>query len=102
MSETLEFDDLDLLDGNDLKAVFDQMSLDEVATALWGTPIGLRGRLLRKLNPQDSHKINQRITKIEHVTFGQVHDAQQQAIEIMCQLSRTGQIAFDAPEDMVA
>ena len=91
-----------MLDGGDLKAVFDQLAPDEVAAALWGAPAGLRARLLRKLPRKSSQAAEQVIAATGHLSFEQVHRAQSRAVEVMCQLSRTGQIAFDAPEDMVA
>jgi flagellar motor switch protein FliG len=102
MSESTTFDDLELLDGSDLIAVFRAMDPDEVIAALWGTPIGLRGRLLRKLHRRDSINFDKGIGECEHFTFEQVRSAQQKAVAIMCHMSRSGQIAFDAPEDMVA
>jgi flagellar motor switch protein FliG len=102
MSESTTFDDLELLDGSDLNAVFRNMDTGEVVAALWGAPIGLRGRLLRKLHKRDSMIIEQGIAGCEHCTFDQVRNAQQKAVSIMCHMSRSGQIAFDAPEDMVA
>jgi flagellar motor switch protein FliG len=102
MSDSTPFDDLELLDGGDLKAVLTNMDPKEVVAALWGTPIGLRGRLLRKLNKRDSVTIEKGITECEHLTFDEVRNAQQKAVAIMCRMSRAGQIAFDAPEDMVA
>jgi flagellar motor switch protein FliG len=102
MSESTTFDDLELLDGSDLKAVFRNMERSELIAALWGTPIGLRGRLLRKLNKRDVVSIEQGIVECEHCTFQQVREAQQKAVVIMCSMSRSGLIAFDAPEDMVA
>ncbi len=102
MSESTDFEDLDLLDGGDLKAVFDQLGPDEVTAALWGAPAGLRARLLRKLPRKSLQSVEQAIAATEHLSFDQVHRAQRSAVDVMCQLSRTGQIAFDAPEDMVA
>jgi flagellar motor switch protein FliG len=96
------FDDLELLAGDDLKAVFDQMLPEEVVAALWGAPIGLRGRLIRRLSKRVSVVIERNIAACEHQSFEQVRNAQQKAVMIMCHLSRSGQIAFDAPEDMVA
>ena len=102
MSEITTFDDLELLSGDDLKAVFDQLPPEEVMAALWGCPIALRGQLLRNLSKQDSTKIERAIGSTEHLTFEQVRNAQQNAVAVMCQMSRAGLIAFDAPEDMVA
>ncbi len=102
MSESTDFEDLEMLDGGDLKAVFDQLKPDEVAAALWGAPAGLRTRLLRNLPRKSSQAAEQAIAATEYLSFEQVRRAQCSAVEVMCQLSRTGQIAFDAPEDMVA
>ena len=102
MTESTTFEDLELLDGADLKAVFDQLPTEELAAALWGTPAGLRGRLLRNLGRRHSVVIEQAIAATDHVTFLQVRDAQDKLLAVMCDLSRTGQIAFDMPEDMVA
>lgn len=102
MSESTTFDDLELLDGDDLKAVFDRMPPAEVIAALWGTAMGLRSRLLRKLPKRVSGQIEKDIAACDHFTFEQVHGAQQTAVTILCHMSRSGQIAFDAPEDMVA
>jgi flagellar motor switch protein FliG len=102
MSESTTFDDLELLDGTDLKAVFDYMPAETVVAALWGCPMALRGRLLRKLTKNDSTRIEKAIAATTHVTFEQVRNGQHEAVAVMCQLSRAGQIAFDAPEDMVA
>jgi flagellar motor switch protein FliG len=102
MSETTAFEDLELLDGGDLKAVFDYMPAETVVAALWGCPMALRGRLLRKLSKMDSTRIEKAIAAMTHLTFEQVRNGQQEAVAVMCQMSRAGQIAFDAPEDMVA
>jgi len=102
VSESLVFEDMELLGGDDFKAVLDQMEMDRVVAALWGCPVALRGRLLRKLTKRDSHVIEQAIAATEHFSFAQVRDAQQQALDVMCRLSRAGQIAFDVPDDMVA
>jgi flagellar motor switch protein FliG len=102
MSESTTFDDLELLDGVDLKAVFNHMPLESVVAALWGCPMALRGRLLRMLSQRDSTRIEQAIAATDHVSFEQVRNGQQEAVVVMCEMSRAGQIAFDAPEDMVA
>ena len=102
MSETTTFEDLELLARNDLKAVFDQMPFDEVVAALWGCHVALRGQLLRMLAKRDSTKIERAIAETPHLSFEQVRNAQSSAVVIMCQMSRAGQIAYDAPEDMVA
>ena len=69
MSESLVFEDMELLGGDDFKAVLDQMEMDRVVAALWGCPVALRGRLLRKLTKRDSHVIEQAIAATEHFSF---------------------------------
>ena len=102
MSETIAFDDIEMLGGGDLKAVFDKLSMEEVVAALWGANAGLRGRLLRALPKRHAQGIEQAIAAPEHQTFEQVRSAQQKVVTVICQMSRDGQIAFDVPEDMVA
>ena len=102
MSESTVFEDLEMLDGPDLQAVFSHMQSEEVVAALWGAHIGLRSRLLQKLGKRARQAILLDIASCDHCTFDQVHRAQKKAVEVMCQMSRAGQIAFDAPEDMVA
>ena len=102
MSEMIALDDLDLLDGGDLKAVFDQLPLEEVVAALWGANASLRGRLLRKLSRRHAQPIEQAIAATEQLSFEQVREAQQRMVAQLCRLSRSGQIAFDVPEDMAA
>lgn len=102
MSESTVFDDLELLDGGDLKSVFEQVAREEVVAALWGANASLRGRLLLKLAKRHATPIQQAIDATEHLTFEAVRNAQQKIVAAMCQLSRGGQIAFDVPEDMAA
>lgn len=102
MSETTVFEDLNLLSGHDLRAVFDQLPTDQVTAALWGCQVGLRTQLIRKLPRSCAKPIEQAIATTEHLSFTQVRHAQQQVVSAMCQLSRAGIIAFDLPEDMVA
>ena len=102
MSETTVFDDLELLDGGDLKAVLDQVTEEEAVAALWGANAALRGRLLLKLSKRYATPIRQAIDATEHLSFEKVRNAQHKLVAAMCQLSRGGQIAFDVPEDMAA
>ena len=102
MSDSTAFDDLEMLDGGDLKAVFEQVTRDEVVAALWGAHASLRGRLLLKLSKRFATPIQQAINAAEHFSFEQVRNAQHKIVDAMCQLSRAGQIAFDVPEDMAA
>ena len=102
MSESTVFDDLEMLDGGDLKAVFEQVTKEEAVAALWGAQAALRGRLLLKLSKRYATPMQQAIDAAEHFSFEEVRNAQHRLVDAMCQLSRTGQIAFDVPEDMAA
>ena len=102
MSESILIDDLDLLSVGDLKAVFSQVPTEKIVVALWGCNAGLRTLLLSKLPGKYSDGIVREIDTSEHFSFDQVKKAQKQIVHLMCELSRSGVIAFDAPEDMVA
>src|SRR3989304_2695445 len=98
----IALEDLELLDGGDLKAVFDQLSREEVVAALWGAHPGLRSRLLRKLSRRHAQPIEQAIRETGKLSFEIFPEAQRRMVAYLCQLSRAGQIAFDVPEDMAA
>jgi flagellar motor switch protein FliG len=102
LSDLVDFEDLDLLDGNDLRAVFDQVPEDQVLDALAGSRPGLRQQLLTKFSAAVSSQLEARINAHGTVSIESVRDAQRALIETLCRLSRSGQIAFDDPEDMVA
>ena len=103
MSEQLvDFEDLALLDGGDLRAVLGAVSEDQVVDALLGIPAGLQRQLLNKLSQAAASRLECRIRPRESISFEAVLDAQRSIIEALCRLSRGAQIAFDVPEDMVA
>ena len=102
MSDLVAFEDLGLLDGNDLRAVFNQVSGEQVLEALIGTPAGLRRLLLTKLPPASAARLEAQIDAHHPVPFEAVQTAQRVVVETLCRLSRWGQVAFDDPEDMVA
>ncbi|HWE36629.1 MAG TPA: FliG C-terminal domain-containing protein [Isosphaeraceae bacterium] len=102
MSSLLDFEDLGLLDGGDLRAVFGQVPDDQVVAALVGTPAGLRRRLLTKLPAAAAARLDARVDAHGPVTFEAARDAQLAVLDALRRLSRGGQIAFDDPEDMVA
>ncbi len=102
MSDLVDFEDLGYLDGGDLRAVFDQVATDEVLDALAGTPAGLRHLLLNKLRSASAHELEAQINSHGPVAFESVQSAQRTVVDVLCRLSRNGQIAFDDPEDMVA
>ncbi|GAC1320375.1 MAG: hypothetical protein NVSMB14_16500 [Isosphaeraceae bacterium] len=103
MSEQLvDFEDLALLDGGDLRAVLGAVSEDQVVDALLGTPAGLQRQLLNKLPQTTAARLECRIGPRRSISFEAVLDAQRSIIDALCRLSRGAQIAFDVPEDMVA
>ena len=102
MSEFVIFDDLGLLDGSDLRAVFAQVPPVQVLDALVGASANQRHRLLTKLPASTSTKLRTLIEVHGPVSFEAVHDAQGAVVNALRRLARNGQIAFDDPEDMVA
>jgi flagellar motor switch protein FliG len=102
LSDLVDFEDLGLLDGRDLGAVLNQVPGLQVVEALVGTSPGLRQRLLSKLTPRLAAKLETLIQAHGPVPFEVVQSAQRAVVEVLCQLSRSGQVAFDDPADMVA
>jgi flagellar motor switch protein FliG len=102
LSSLVDFEDLDLLDGGDLRSVLDQVTRDQMLNALIGVPASLRQRLLTKLTVSASQEIESQIQSRDPVPFEAVQSAQLAVVEALCRLSRGGQIAFDDPADMVA
>ena len=102
MSRLVDFEDLDLLDGGDLRAVFAQVPPDQVLAALVGVTPGFRRLLLGKLATTSAVTIEAQVAAHGPVSFAVVQAAQRELVEALCRLSRAGQVAFDDPEDMVA
>ena len=102
MSDLVEFEDLELLDGIDLRAVLDQVPAHQVLDALFGTKPGVRRQLLTKLPAASAGKLEAQINEHGPVSFESVLNAQRVVVDTLCRLSRGGQVAFDDPEDMVA
>lgn len=101
LSEYIEFDDLDLLDGGDLRAVFSQVSTDQILEALAGTPSSLRHQLLAKLSEANANEMEAQVVAHGPVSLDSVRQAQQAVLEALQRLSRTGIVAFDDPADMM-
>ncbi len=102
MSSLVDFEDLGLLDGGDLRAVFGQVTADQVLDALSGSQSSLRQRLLTKLPTASASRLEAQLNQYGPVSFEAVQTAQRAVVEALCRLSRAGQVAFDDPEDMVA
>lgn len=102
MSDLVNFEDLGYLDGGDLRAVLDQASSDQVLDALVGTPAGVRHQILNKLPSASALALEAQINTRGPVAFESAYTAQRAVVEVLCRLSRSGQVAFDDPDDMVA
>ena len=102
MSELVEFDDLELLDGGDRRSVLDQVPNTQVLDALVGTRPSMRQHLLTKLPSQAASRLEAQMKTHGPVSFETVRTAQRAVVETLCRLSRGGHVAFDDPADMVA
>jgi flagellar motor switch protein FliG len=102
LSDLVDFEDLNLLDGGDLRAVFGQVTLEQVLAALVGVAPTFRRHLLAKLPGEAGSQIEQHVAAHGPVSFAEVQAAQRGLVEVLCRLSRSGQVAFDDPADMVA
>jgi len=99
--DLVDFEDLELLDGSDLRAVFDQVPSARLLDALVGARPGIRQLLLMKLPASSSLKIQAELDGHGPVSTDSARDAQQICVETLCRLSRGGIIAFDHPADMM-
>jgi len=102
LSDLVDFEDLRDLDGSDLRAVLNQVSPEELLVAMAGTPPGLRRSLLTKLSSTSAVQLEAQINAYGTVSFESAKHAQRVVVEVLCRLSRAGQVAFNDPEDMVA
>lgn len=102
MPDLLEIDDLTMLDGGDLRAVFGQIPVEQLIAALSATTPGLRRQLLMKLPRETSARLDLALNLAGPVSAIEARQAQRALLNALCRLSRAGAIAFDLPEDMVA
>lgn len=102
MFSLVDFEDLVLLDGGDLRAVLGQLPDDQIVSAFGGAPASLRRRLLLRLSPGLADRLEAQIHDRGPVPSEAARSAQHAVVDTLCRLSRSGQIAFDVPEDMVA
>lgn len=100
MSRLVEFEDLVLLDGNDLKAVFAAMAHPQLLEALAGASAGLRIHLLNKLPLGAAARIADQLQDLGLIPVEVSHLAQREMVDTLCRLGRSGHIAFDDPYDM--
>ncbi len=101
MSDLVDFEDLDALDGGDLRAVFGEVSSDQMLEALIGSSTHIRERLLTKLSRPSAQKIAAEIDGHAPIPFESARAAQRAVVEALCRLGRTGVVAFDDPDDMM-
>jgi flagellar motor switch protein FliG len=102
LSELVDFDDLGALDGTDLRAVLDQVPEPLLLEALAGAPASLRHLLLTRLPSATAGPLEAKINAHAPISLESVRAAQRAVVEVLCRLSRSGQVAFDDPDDMVA
>ena len=102
MSDLVDFEDLEILDGGDLRAVFEEVTTDQMIEALLGSPIHVRERLLTKLSRPSAEKLVAEMDGHAPISFESAVKAQRAVVDALCRLSRVGVVAFDDPEDMVA
>lgn len=100
MSDLVAFEDLNDLDGNDLRAVLDQVTSEQLLEAMAGTPPGVRSMLLTKLSSASATALEAQINAFGSVSTESALTAQRAVVDVLCRLSRAGQIAFDDPDDM--
>jgi flagellar motor switch protein FliG len=102
LSNLVEIDDLNFLDGHDLRAVFKQVPEPQVLVALCGASPTLRKQLLNKLSPASASRLEAELSARGPAAPEAVQAAQRALVEALYRLSRGGHVAFDVPEDMVA
>lgn len=96
--DLVDFEDLELLDSSDLRAVFGLLTPEQALDALVGTRPGFRQLLVDKLPP----RMVEGLETHGPVTLESARSAQRAVVDVLCRLSRGGIIAFDHPADMVA
>ena len=102
MSDLVAFEDLGDLDGNDLRAVLGQVSHEQLLEALGGSTPAVRRLLLTKLSTTSASELEAQVHARGSVPAESAFVAQRAVVDALCRLSRSGQVAFDDPEDMVA
>ena len=102
MSDLVDFEELDGLDGGDLRSVFEEVGTDQVVEALLGSPTHVRERLLLKLSRPSVERLSAEMDGHAPIPIESARAAQRAVVEALCRLGRTGVVAFDDPEDMVA
>ena len=81
MSNLVEFDDLELLDGTDLRSVLRQVPKSQLLDALVGTRPGMRQQLLTKLSQTSAQELEAAVNAHGPVSFETVHSAQRAVVD---------------------
>jgi flagellar motor switch protein FliG len=102
LSDLVDFEELEELDGGDLRSVLEEVAPDQMLEALIGSPTHLRDRLLLKLSRPSAERIAAEIDGHAPIPIESARAAQRAVVEALCRLGRAGVVAFDDPEDMVA
>lgn len=101
MSELVDFQDLDLLDGGDLRAVIAQASESSVVAALFAASPGQRRRILDKLAPETARRLDDLVRDHAADSDANSDEARREVVETLRRLGRNGVIAFADPDDIV-
>jgi len=78
------------------------LAASQVIEVLARAPDDLRRRLMAKLAPASAAGLQAQMMAHGPIAFEAVRTAQRALVEVLCRLARSGQVAFDDPEDMVA
>jgi flagellar motor switch protein FliG len=95
--DPISLEDLAHLAPADLRAVFRELGSERVILALSDASPALRRRLLERGGSSDRPIPKPSLA----ASPDQVRTARQALVEIVCRLSRVGQIAFDHPDDIL-
>jgi flagellar motor switch protein FliG len=97
----VHFEDLAQLDGGDLKAVLGQVDDLDILDALAGSSPHMRRQILTKLSQASAARLEAEIDGRGPVGLLSAQAAQRNLVEVLCRLSRGGQVAFDDPADLM-
>jgi flagellar motor switch protein FliG len=100
LSDLVAFEDLGDLDGNDLRAVLEEVPREQLLEALSGLSPTTRRVLLNNLSTASVDALELELGTFRSVPSESAQAAQRALVDALCRLSRAGQVAFDDPDDM--
>jgi flagellar motor switch protein FliG len=100
LSRLVDFEDLRLLDGNDLRAVIQQVAPEVLQAALAALTPANRRIILASLPLALAARIESEVQAVEAVDPEASHLAQREVVDTLCRLGRCGLVAFDDPYDL--